>query len=208
MKILFKIQNFWKDWVYPGYNWKNLFFYRSNIVKLHRLNAFEYTDVCFRMFEANMELIVDFIEKENPEKWLDWYDENYGPKFESTYFPELNGKFVMDLIKKAYNYFKKELPEREADYLYLCKFWSDNFFYWKECEDNPEFYTLEEHSYTLEELEKLNPNWNIILKYTSKEAIVKPRMLNNVMSQIRIKNEADEQYYLHLCIELRKYLVV
>ena len=202
------IVNPFRDWIYPGYKWRNLFFNRTNIVKLHNFSPFEYTEVCFRMFEANMELIVDFIEKDHPEKYTNWYDEEYGPKFESKYFPELNGKFVMDVIKQVYNYYKVDLPKQDEESSYLCKFWADNFFYFKECEDNPEFFTLEEHNYTLEDIEKMNPNWNIILKYIpNKEDIVIPRKLNQVLSDIRLKEEKDAQYYLHLCIELRKFLV-
>lgn len=203
----FKILNPFRDWIYPGYMWRNLFYYRTNIIKLHNLNSFEYTDVCFRMFEANMELIVDFIEKENPEKYTNWYDEDYGAKFDSPMFPEYKDMFVMDLIKKIYNYFKVDRVNLEEEYMYLCKFWSDNFFCFTECEDKPEFYTIDEHEHTIEDLEKLNPDWDLILKYISKEDIVKPQKFHSVISKVREKLDADEQHYLHLCIELRKYLV-
>ena len=64
--LFWRIEDFFKDWIYPAYKWRRLLD-PHNVVKLPRLCATEWTDVRERMYQANMELIKYFIEKEKPE---------------------------------------------------------------------------------------------------------------------------------------------
>jgi len=206
-----------RDWVYPGYKLRNLLFNRYDLVRLKQLSKTEYCSIDERMFQANMELIVQFIEKERPEEFVVWYGDE-GPKYgvnnENILYPELKGKYILDIIKDIYNFYKKDLLVLEDDYTYLLRTWSDFVFvpqhYEKPCEDDPSMVEIcsipwNEMKFDDEELNKLNKD--ILLKYLKNiDEIKEENKLHDVMNELSTMIHNKKQYYLHLCIEVRNHL--
>jgi len=230
-KIKFTISDFINNWIYPAYYLKNILFYRYDIVRLSEIPIYKYSDVNERMFLANMSLIVDFLEKENPEKYVLWYkDENgkdighkYGEYKDSPIlYPEYKDKFIMDIIKEIYNWYKKEFVLLTKEHEYLLSFWSDNIIgemVFDESEDTVELdindnklldlnFDNSACPKTLEELEKnKNINWEIIDKYIpDRNKIFEEDYVHNIISDLDTQIFNAKQKYLHLCIEVRPYL--
>ena len=89
----YKFLNFIDNWIYPAYFLKNLLFYRYDTIKIPQVKCYEYVDKNYLMLCANMQIIFDFIEKENPEKYICWYTDEDGV--------ELGHNMVKIQIKKC-----------------------------------------------------------------------------------------------------------
>lgn len=124
--IWWSIQDFFKDWIYPAYYLRNLLFYRYDRVKIKELKPWEYSDVMYRMERSVYTLIHDFLINEKPEECVVWYEgstpENSGHKYGEmkdietkekipVLFPEYDGMWIMDLIKKVENWDQKGRKE-------------------------------------------------------------------------------------------------
>ena len=129
-----RIENFFREWIYPAYSLKNSLFYRYDIVRMHDIPRTQYSDVLERVFLANMELLVDFMEKENPEKHVVWYKDEYGNEghkygeYEHAnnipiLFPEYEGKYVMDILKELHRWWKTDYPNLVEEKDILLSFW-------------------------------------------------------------------------------------
>ena len=70
--VWWRIKDLFSNWVCPAYSLRNFLFNRYDLVRLHGIRRHEYSDVMERMLQANMELIVFFIEKEKPEEHVVW----------------------------------------------------------------------------------------------------------------------------------------
>lgn len=66
-----KFVQFIKDWVYPGYYFKNYFFNRHDLIRLP-VKRWQYCDCDRRMFYAVMELVKQFVEVEDGLNVIDW----------------------------------------------------------------------------------------------------------------------------------------
>ena len=165
------------------------------------------------------EIVKDFVEKEKPEENVAWYKDEegedvgpkYGEKTEKVVYPELKGKYIMDLIKEIYNFYTKVLPEleKEQDYLeeILDKYVING--YWADDENDAEMvsWVSTKTKYTLEDLEKENINWDIVLKYLNrKEDILDKMLLTFSIFELDSKIYKETQYYLHLAVDVRAYL--
>lgn len=218
-KYWYRIFNFIDDWIYPAHGLRNVLFYRYDLIKIPQLKPYEYSDMEYRMLCANMQMIVDFIEKESPEKYICWYKDEKGQEVGHKYgendeypilYPELKGKWIMDIIKEIYHWWKEEYPVLLKDEDYILSFWCDNFSgEWKATEKNGTvFYTRFDKikAKSMKDLENKNIKWNILDKYLDRDKIFEE---NYVFTQHR-KIETDIynscQKYLHLCIEVRPYL--
>lgn len=218
-KCWWKIANFIDNWIYPGHYMHNFLFHNYNKVKLPMFKPYEYLDVSVRMEFAIFELIKEFIEKEQPEKYICWYrDEKendlghrYGENDRHILFDSQRGKYIMDLIKEIYNFYTKVLPKLEKENDYLLNIWSKYILngHYKEVkglEDVVEWIN-EPSNYTLKDLEKENLNWDIILKYIGKkENFFKEQLIQNKHHELELLINNQIQYYLHLAIEVREYL--
>ena len=219
-KCWWKISNFFNNWVYPGYYLKNLLFHNYNKVKLPMFKSYEYVDVSARMGFVIFELIKEFIEKEQPEKHICWYKDKdgndlghkYGEYKESkNLYPTLNGKYIMDIIKDIYRFYTKVLPEMQEEKKYLLDVWCKYIFngHYEPAKDKEDIveWISEKSNYTLEDLEKENLNWNIILKYIEKkENFFNEGLLHSKIHDLDILINNEIQHNLHLAIEVRPYL--
>lgn len=228
-KFLMKINwysfcRFIDNWVYPGHYLKNLLFHRHDRIKVPQIKPWEYCDITEIMLYANMELIIKFVEKEEPEKHILWYyDEEgnvaghiYGEGEKHGYsiiYPEYKGEFVMDIIKEIYNWWKDIYPREQKDYNYLLNFWANNLYGKIHSEQIPgtDFGEMESDKSdtikTLEDLYELKPDWNILDYYFDSRAdILDEEKFKGVLGDLEKKMYNDCQKYLHLCIEVRPFL--
>lgn len=218
--IFYKIVDFFESWIYPGYYLGNLFFKRYDLIKMPHIKPWEYSDTSVKMKFAIFELIKDFIENEKPEENNSWYFDDEGNmigdlygegQYKNILFPELKGKFIMDLIKEIYNFYTKELPTLELDQSYLLNVLSNyvSNIDFEKCNEVNDMYKIieQKQKYTMESPEIQNLNWDIILKYIDKkEDIFKNKIIFNAITKIGKKIEKETQYYLHLAIEVRHSL--
>jgi hypothetical protein len=227
-KILIKIGwykfcNFIENWIYPAYNLKNLLFNRYNTVKIPQVKAWEYTDKEYLMLCANMQIIVDFIEKENPEKHICWYKDEDGVECGHKYgenpdynilFPEYKGEWIMDIIKEIYNYWKEIYPKQYDCKEYLLGYWSKYLcgtMMSVQDEENEDMYNVvfdkTNVPKTKEDLYDLKLDWNK-LDYVvgNREKLLDNKYIYNRIKELEKEIFNDCQKYLHLCIEIRPYL--
>lgn len=214
-----KISTFFTDWIFPGYYLRNLLFHNYNKIKLPMFKCYEYIDISERLKYTIFELIKEFIEKEEPEKHICWYrtkegedaGHKYGEGNRKGLFPSLEGKYIMDIIKDIYNFYTKVLPELEYERDYLLEIWSKYIYniHFEEDEDLKDVLKVvtEPTNYTLEDLEKENLNWNIILKYIEKkENFFNENLIHEEYKKLDEFINHQIQYYLHVAIEIREYL--
>ena len=219
IKYWWKIENFFESWIWPGDYLRNFFFHRYDLIKLPMFTTYEYLDVSVRMEYAIFELIKEFIEDEEPVKHICWYnDENgedlghkYGEGDRKILFESMKGKYIMDIIKDVYNFYTKVLPELEKEKSYLLDVWSKYIFngHYEHDEEHSDLvrWVHDETNYTLEDLEKENLNWNIILKYIgSKDKFFEENLLHSKIHELEKLINEQIQYNLHRAIEVREYL--
>ena len=213
---------FVEEWIYPAYYLKNLLFHRYDKIKIPQVKPYEYCDKDYLMLCANMQIIVDFIEKEEPEKYICWYKDDFGVDCGHKYgerkediilYPEYKDRWIMDIIKEIYKFWKVDYPNLQLDYDYLFDFWSDYLIgdiNTKISEDgiNYEIYFDKCKSIkTMEDLNDINLNWDIIDKYIdNREKLLDEKYVREIVNNIEKKLYEDRQKYLHLCIEVRPYL--
>ena len=225
-KFLFKIKwyefcRLFNNWIYPGYDLKNLLFHRHDRIKVPQIKPWEYCDTTYFMLCANMQMIVNFIEKENPEKHICWYkDKNgvdCGHKYgeyekEKVLFLEYNGKWVMDIIKEIYNYWKVIYPKQIEYKEELMRHLSDNLIgEMKEIPNGDGFYHVEFDKSncvkTIDDLSKRNVNWTVLCwRIENKEHLLNEKIIMEKLKDMEKEIEDDCQKYLHLAIEMRPYL--
>ena len=223
--IKWTISNFFEEWIYPGYYLKNLLFHRYDRIKIKGLKPYEYYDKNYLMFMSNMQLIVDFIEKEKPESHICWYKDDNGNDVGHKYgeckntipimFPEYEGKWIMDIIKEIYNWYKIEFPKllkEQDDFMnfYLEEHVGELDF--KECSLNPEdllevCFNKENCSKTIEEIKKKDYNFETIRKYLpNEEDWLNKNKVREKFHFIEDEIERQRLKYTHLCIEVMDYL--
>lgn len=213
----FKIVRFIDKWIYPGYFLKNMILKRHDLIKLPQIKAWEYFDCADKMKFGVFEVIKNFIENEDPEKYICWYKDSDGNDVGRKYgdwkdmpvmFPELKGEYVMDLIKEIYNFYIYDLPQLEADRNYLLDVHSSFVEELKLVEENG-MHKLKGRrlNFTLESPEIQRLDWDTILKYIDKkENLFENRVIFDAVRQLEIVTAKETQYYLHLAIEIRDYL--
>jgi len=221
--IWWKIENFFKNWVYPAYDLKNFLFRRYDLVRLHNIKRSQYSDVAERMFEANMELLAFFVEKEKPEEHVCWYQDENGNDVGHKYgecdsfppiYPEYKGKFVMDIIKEVYHWWKEDYPMLCKEYEYLLSFWCDYVAGKMKSKPareegyNEIVFDTSECPKTLEYFNDKNIKWEILDKYLDgdRNNIFVNGFVNKKMHSLETDIELQKQKNLHLCIEVRQYL--
>jgi hypothetical protein len=204
-----QITEFIKNWIYPAYYLKNLLFNRYDRIKVPQVKPYEYTDISYLMLCANMQMIVNFIEKENPEKHICWYTDKetgeelghkYGEcKHLKTLYPEYKNKWIMDIIKEIYYFWKVEYPAFEKDNTYLLFFWHEYF-----CNIDSDL--NEKKIATSMDDFKPDVKWNILDKYIDRNRLFEQDYLIHVRHHLENEMENTLQKYLHLAIEVRPYL--
>ena len=171
-----------------------------------------------------MEMIVKFIEQEKPEKYVLWYKDEKGQDVGHKYgecgipilYPELKDRWIMDIIKEIYNWWKKDYIELNKEHNYLLEFWCDYLIGQIKFKSSPDNNTEAEEIIfdkstavkSLEELKKIpNIDWNILTKYiVDSDKILDENYVHEIINNLATKIHDKEQYYLHLCIEVRPYL--
>ena len=217
----YKFLNFIDNWIYPAYFLKNLLFYRYDTIKIPQVKCYEYVDKNYLMLCANMQIIVDFIEKENPEKYICWYTDEDGVELghkygenpnQKIYFPEYKDEWIMDIIKEIYNYWKVIYPKELECKEYLLSYWSKYLvgeMFDKQREDGI-YEVLFDKSNTVktkEDLYNLDLNWNLLDYFISnRNDLLDYKIIHKKIHEIENKMYEDCQKYLHLCIEIRQYL--
>ena len=219
-KYWWKIEVFYESWIYPGPYLINFLFRNYNKVKLPMFKPYEYLDVSTRMEFVIFELIKEFIEREEPEKHICWYKDKEGNDLGHKYgeyknsvdlYPTLNGKYIMDIIKDIYRFYTKVLPEMQKEKEYLLDIWCKYILngHYEKVDGSEDFaeWVNEKSNYTLEDLEKENLNWNIILKYIEKkEDFFKENLIHSKVHELENLINNEIQHNLHLAIEVRPYL--
>lgn len=217
----YRFTNFIEYWIYPGYFLKNLLFNRYDTIKIPQVKSYEYVDKTYLMLCANMQIIVDFIEKENAEEYICWYTDEDGNELghkygenlkQKIYFPEYKDKWVMDIIKEIYDYWKVIYPKQEECKDYLLSYWAKYLvgeMIDKPCEDGL-YEVLFDKSNTVktkDELYNLDLDWNK-LDYVvdNREKLLDSDYVRNRISELETEIYEDCQKYLHLAIEVRQYL--
>ena len=214
----FYVSEFVKNWMWPAYKWRRLC-HRMDIVKLPQIKATEWCDCTERMFLANMELVKEFVEYEKPETHVEWYGE-YGHKYgEDPAFPpllpEYDGMYVMDLIKKIYTFYTKELHELESDQSYLldfcCRYLFGKFDYKPTCNDELCELVIDK-STIVKDIHFFDGDssvkWDVLDRYLDgdRENLVKSEFLPKKLRGLEKEIDKKKQKMLHLAIELRMYL--
>ena len=217
----YKILNFIEEWVYPAYSLRNILFHRHDLIKIPQVKCYEYTDLEFFMLCANMQMIVNFIEKENPEKYILWYKDEDGNDVGHKYgenpnyqvlFPEYKGKWIMDIIKEIYHWWKEEYPILCNDKSYLLSFWCEYFSgSWEATEEDENGNVLCVHSdkniaKSMNDLDEKNIKWDIIDKYIDRNRLFEDDYVHMQYEKMETDIYNMCQKYLHLCIEVRPYL--
>lgn len=225
----YRIQDIFKNWIYPAYDLKNLLIHRHDTIKIPQIKPWEYTDISYFMLCANMEMIVKFIEVEQPEKHVLWYKDEKGNDIGHKYgefeqynkwlYPQLKDKWIMDIIKEIYHWWKIDYQMLLKERDYLLGFWCDRLvgdivFESVQDENNKNLDLCEikhDKTNTIKTIEQLDQtrdlNWDILNKYISdKKLIIDEDYVNSVIKQLDQRIHNEEQYYLHLCIEVRPYL--
>ena len=199
-------------WIYPAYYLRNLLFHRFDRVKVPEVKPYEYIDISEMVLYTNMKLIVDFIEKENPEKHICWYTDEDGAELGHKYgerpntkilFPEYKDRWIMDIIKEIYNYWKVIYPLQNEKRDYLLKYWSK----YLAGNDMPTFATGEEIK-TKEDLYLIpSLNWSILDSCIyNRNDLLNSKIVHNKINELDKEIYDDCQKYLHLIIEIRSYL--
>lgn len=212
-----RIQDFWKNYIWPAYHIKNFFFNRYDLVKMPQIKRCEYSDVVERVLWANVELLKFFIEKERPEEFVEWYGE-YGHKYvpetmgsKSLLFPEFEGEYTMDLMKKSYNWFTKERIEMVKEEEYLLDIWYKFLTgrYYSVGPDDKGFYTLKNDESTvptdLAFFDDKDLKWDILDKYLEGDRanLIKKDFIFHKHTDLENEINQLDQKYLHLIIECR-----
>lgn len=223
-----RIQDFFRNWICPAYDLRNFLFRRYDLVKLPGIKRHEYSDVVERMLHANMELIVFFMEKEKPEEHILWYKDDEGNDWGHKYgemknmdgskvpvlFPEYDGKYIMDIIKEIYKWWKEGYPSISKDYEYLLSFWSDYVCGTMKSvpTDNDEYrqivFDKSGCPKTLDFFNDKDIKWEILDKYLDgdRSNIFRENFVSDKMHWLESEIERQKQKNLHLCIEVRPYL--
>ena len=221
--IWWKVENFFRNWIYPACNLKNFLFRRYDLVRLRGIKRSQYSDVAERMFEANMELLAFFVEREKPEEHICWYQNENGNDVGHRYgecelfpplYPEYRGRFVMDIIKEVYHWWKEDYPRLCEEQAYLLSFWHEYVagqMKSKPAEQegyNEIFFDTSECPKTLDCFDGKNIRWEILDKYLDgdRNNIFVKGFVNKKMRLLETDIELQKQKNLHLCIEVRQYL--
>lgn len=207
--VFYKIKNWCSNWIYPAYYLRNLLWYRNDRVKLTDIKPWEYAEPAYRMERAVFTLIDEFLDDKDIESIV-WYADgkgNEGPKYgdnrTDVMFPELKGKWVLDLVKEIHKFNAIDKVLMEADYSYLTDVWATYI-----CELNIENGMLQKvkKDYTFDSPEIQALDWTRICMYIKKEDFFNDNVLNDKITELEKEIEDKTQYYLHLAIELRNYL--
>ena len=206
--IQHRLNDFVEDWIYPAYSLRNCFIHRYDIVRMPRLGRTAYHEPCERMYHANMELVRQFVEKQDWERFA-WYDERdgngdveregirYGMNPDvRVYLPEYKGKYVMDMIKEVYEWQVRGLPELERDYSYVLSL------------EAGLFPASRDENLDAKALERAHVRWDILDKYLNdnRKNLLDRKFVAGIGDRIVQKMERGKQRCLHLCIEVRPYL--
>lgn len=221
--IIFRCEDFCKNWIYPAYHLRNLLFRRYDLVRLPGLKPQEYCDCLERMFRANMALVVHFMEQEHPEDHVLWYEEEGtdrgGPKYgepenSRLYLPEYKGRFIMDIIKEIYNWYKVEYPTLLSDSKELLNFWCQAHCGQMTDDTPPDenglikcHFDKSKCPVTLPEIKALpGIKWDVIRKYLKDDELLDETTVRSRHTDLENRIFLESQKYLHLCIEVRPYL--
>jgi len=222
--IWWKIQNLVENWVYPAYKIRHFLFNRQDFVRLPGVSKTEWCDVVERMFLANMQLLAEFVEKEKPEEYVCWYKDDNGADVGHKYgecenfpplYPEYNGKYIMDIIKEVYHWWKVDYPKLCEEQEYLLSFWCDYVcgkMKSKRSKVSEEYneivFDTSECPKTLDYFNDKEIKWDILDKYLEgdRNNIFVERFVNNKLHELKTEIELQKQKNLHLCIEVRQYL--
>ena len=219
--FVYMLQRFFENWIYPGYYLKNLLFYRYDRIKVPQIKSYEYADKEYLMLCANMQIIVDFIEKENPEKHICWYKDELGADLGHKYgenpnftilFPEYKDEYIMDIIKDIYNYWKVIYLKQTESIDYLYKYLSENLigeiqFQPIDDQNGQILFDKKNTIKTKQELYQLNLNWNILdYCFESRNDLLDQNKVRRKVIEMEFERTRDCQKYLHLAIQVRPYL--
>ena len=226
-RLIYRIREFIDDWIYPAHSLINLLFYRYVRIVIPQVRPWEYVDKTYLMLCANMELIVKFIEEEKPEEYICWYKDSNGEDVGRKYgevegmdyiYSEMNGRYIMDIIKEIYDWWKVGYPRLLEDKKYLDWFFSEYIFgkfEYEEVDFGRDFcmYELKANKNGLpksvEDFERVDGiRWDIIDRYVEdrKMLLDSDKFFERVIKVLERRIMNEEQRYLHYCIEVRPYL--
>ena len=219
------VKDWFRNWVWPAWHLRNWLWRRYDLVRLGKMSRIlkchvrrtEYSDVLERMLFANAEMIREFVEDEDPERYVEWYGKyghRYGDYDGPTMFPDRKGEYVMDLIKECHRFWTAELPNMKDEADWLLGFWANHLYFKKEvpCEnpkgcaalvDDEEKYPKDLSAFDGEEM-----RWDILDRICGgdRSKILEKGFVSRRHAEMEAEMERKCQYYLHLGIELRPYL--
>lgn len=212
--IWYRLSDFFKNWIWPGYYINNIFWKRYDLIRLPQLNKWEYSDVVERMFLGVMNLVTFFVDNEKPEEHVLWYKDEEGNDVGHKYgedpnepiiFPEYKGMYIMDLIKIIYNWYNNDYKQETNECDYLLNFW---YNYCCDKTIGPDGFVEKNLPTSLEFFNDKDINWEIMDKFLdgNRENIFIKDFIHNKHKEFEFKIECEKQKYLHLAIEVRNYL--
>lgn len=111
----YRISDFFKSWIYPGYYMRNLLFRRYDRVKLPQVKPYEYAEPAERIKYAVFEMVCDFVDSEEKHPVVEWYGE-YGHK--------IDGEYVMDIAKGIREWWRVTRDAEERKYYDFLNFYA------------------------------------------------------------------------------------
>lgn len=211
MFFLNGIERIVANWIYPAYCLRNLLFHRYDLVKIKKIKPWDWCDKSEALLWVNMQLIVDFVEKDGLEEAECWYvRKGYGDNLKDRiYLPEEKGKYILDMIKEIYHWWKEKYPELCNDSYYITSYWVENISGETIIEEgNVLSNDNSACPKTFEELQKKEGiKWEILYKYLTKEELLNETIVLNKCQEIDKRIFEETQKYLHMCVEVRPYLL-
>ena len=206
------ITEFCTDWIFPAYKLKKLLFpsKRFNIVRLPQIKWHEYSDREWRLTCAVMELVCGFIEEEKALEKVEWYGE-YGHKygdhgFNMTY-PEMKGRYVMDIIKEIRDWWRTDRLFLLKQKTMLEEILVQAFFPERLFDENGKMTTIKNYGpKTVEELKKKSGMSNFSILYSLTNAddtkLLDAKFIENLCDELEKKIFDNDQKYMHLAIDI------
>lgn len=197
---------FVNEWVYPGDYLHNLLFRRYDRVKIPFLKPYEWCDRSEMFFFCAFEILKQYVEREKPFETVDFY----ATPIRTT----VTGKVVGDEIKFLYNWYTKELPEKNKEIELLSDYWEENLLgvmvfkklkkdesYGNiefDCSDNPK----EFKDFTISDEQK-----TLLDKYFStEEEMMNADIIMDKQIEIGENLAKEKQDMLHRLVDVREYL--
>lgn len=202
------LQNFFRE----KFVLLNNLFCRYDRVKVPQVKPWEYCDKTGFLLYADMKILVDFVQKENID-YVMWYGE-HGHKLGQDqklkiYIQQYRGKYVMDIIKQIYSFWRKGYIDKQEQISYLQQIYC-KYMLGKMRISEQTYQILFDFTNLPKSVDQIKDqiNWQILDKHLqgNRQNLLKENFLKNKLCELQNELQNDCQKYLHLLIDVRPYL--